>query len=182
MRNGWYDVRVRENSRKKGTIEKDVVLLYRDGEFYQDYNRNARFHPKYKGEILKVYSDEPKMVLTEKIECDSNCLKNFVAAIYVQEINDYRDALVYLHYHPSNSKAQATIAWCEHFLDGLTVRHWNAIEVTRERAKYIIYRKDHGCEKCKFEGCPHRSSEDHPNGNFVQFRKVGCLKNENRNT
>lgn len=182
MRNGWYDVRVRENSPKKGTIEKDVVLLYLDGEFYQDYNHNAHFHPKYKGKILKVYSDEPEMELTKKIECDFDCLKNFVAAIYAQAIDDYKNALVYLHYHPSNSEAQATIAQCERFLAGFTVRRRNVVEVTRESAKYIIYRKDHGCKKCKFKGCPHRSLEDHPNGNFVQFRKVGCLKNENRNT
>lgn len=182
MRNGWYDVRVRVNTRKDGPVEKDVVLLYRNGEFYQDYDNHARSHPKYKGEILKVYTDEPKMELAGEIDCDEACMKNFIAAIYIQAISDYCNALVTLHYHPSDTAAQAKINRCEQFLDGFTVRHRNVIEATRELAKYVIFRKDHKCKKCKFEDCPHRSLEDYPNGDFTQFRKVGCLKNENRNT
>ena len=182
MRNGWYDVRVRVDTQKDGLVEKDVVLLYLDGKFYQDYDRHARSHPKYKGEILKVYTDEPKMELASKIDCDEACMKNFITAIYIQAINDYRNALVKLHYHPSDTAAQAEINRCERFLDGFTVYHRNVIEVTRERAKYVIFRKDHKCKKCKFKDCPHRSLEDQPNGDFTQFRKVGCLKDENCNT
>lgn len=182
MRDGWYDVRVRVNGSDNETIEKDVVLLCRNGEFYQDYDQNARSHPRYKGEIIKVYTDEPKMELAGEIDCDGDHMKNFIAAIYVRAINDYRKALVSLHYHPSNAAAHTKINQCEQFLDGFTVRNKNVIEATRERAKYVIFRRDHKCRKCRFKGCPHRSLDCQPNGDFTQFRKVGCMKNENRNT
>lgn len=180
MENGWYTVEVEQSTQRLGLVRKDCHLLYIDGKWYQDYDFNKHGHTEFNGKVLKVYYDTPKYEVNRPLDDDPVLLKGLIARIYIQAIEDLRESLVLYHYNESRYEKER-IAECEAFLQGFKVRRHDVIEVTHQRANYIIFRKDHGCSKCKTKGCPHRKTEGHANGDFDSFGKVGCL-NETDNT
>lgn len=117
----------------------------------------------------------------DDFNCNPENMKLLIAAIYGQAVRDYQTALLRLHNYPNDAKARETADECEEFLSDIEPK-FRAIEISKRRVDYILFRREHKCTKCRLKKCPHASRWDGQGGKFSQFGKVGCLKDENCDT
>lgn len=178
MKNGWYKVIAEAPNPNTGKREiLPFTLLYINNTWYQDFDRNSDTNVPFRYPILSVGTSEPIMGMDHPINCDYDNLMNFVSEIFARAIKDYQSQLVTYHFSPTKELA-TSIRYSEKILEGIRVHGQDVIKGSRAHAKYMIFRKEHKCGKCRQKKCPHRGTNNHPQGTYRKFGKVGCVKDE----